>query len=76
MTGRELIVYILENNLEDKPVFENGKFLGFLSVDEAAVKFNVGRSTILTWAALNLISYIKIGDEIYIPANNTDPRKE
>lgn len=67
MTGRELIVYILQNHLEDKPVLEDGKFVGFLSVDDAAVKFNVGPSTVKTWIALGLMTGVKVGDVIYIP---------
>lgn len=29
MTGKELILYILENNLEDSEIFKDGKFLDF-----------------------------------------------
>lgn len=35
MTGRDLILYILMNNLEDEPVFEEGKFIGFVTDVEA-----------------------------------------
>ena len=42
MTGRDLICYILENNLENRSIVQNGKFCGFLTAEEAAVKFNVG----------------------------------
>ena len=31
MTGRELIVYILENGLENEPIFKNGKPIGFIT---------------------------------------------
>ena len=67
MTGRELIMYILQNNLEDKPVLEDGRFVGFLTVEEVAVKFNVGPATIKTWIALDLLEGIQVGDMIYIP---------
>lgn len=69
MTGRDLIIYILENKLEDTPMFENGKLLGFMDVHEAAVKLNVGPATIKTWFDLEAIPGIKIGEEIYIPVN-------
>ena len=46
MTCRELIIYILENNLEDEPVFKNGKFIGTMTISEAAAKLNVGSATI------------------------------
>jgi hypothetical protein len=42
MTGRDLIVYILQNNLENEPVFKDGKFIGFMTEGEAAEKFDVG----------------------------------
>lgn len=68
MTGRDLIIYILQNNLEDKPVFEDGKLLGFMTIEEAAVKSGVyGIETIKAMVQLNYIPYIKIGDMILIP---------
>ena len=69
MTGRELIVYILENHLEDKPVFENGKFVGFLTVEEAAAKMNLGVATINAFIQEGWLEGNKIGDNIYTPAN-------
>ena len=67
MTGRDLIIYILKNNLEDKPVFENGRLLGFMREVEAAVKFEVGIATIKAWVEMGILHGIKIGNEIYIP---------
>ena len=69
MTGRDLIIYILKNNLEDQPVFENGKLIGFLTVDEAALKFGVGPATIKIWYTLGVLQGIEIGGEIFIPGN-------
>lgn len=76
MTGRELIVYILRNNLEDKPVFEDGKFIGFLTPYEAAVKFEVGVATIKTWIDLHWIDSINIGGATYIPADADAPSEK
>lgn len=67
MTGRDLIVYILQNNLEDTPVFEDGRFLGFITDEEAAIKYNVGIATIRLWIDMGLLKGIKICDKIYIP---------
>lgn len=69
MTGRDLIIYILENNLEDKPVYEDGKLLGFMNIHEAALKFGVGTATVELWFKVGAIPGIKIGEEIYILAN-------
>lgn len=71
MTGRDLIIYILENHLEDEVVFKDGKIPGFLSKTEAAVKFNVGIYTIRTWFDLGVIDGIELGGELYISATAT-----
>ena len=75
MTGRELILYILENGLEDEPIYDpsNGSLVGFLTVSQAAVKFNVSTPTILTWIALGELDAIKLGEEFYIPAYSKRP---
>jgi hypothetical protein len=49
VTGKELILYILQNNLENEVVLKNGLFIELLNEQEAAVKFNVGIATIKTW---------------------------
>lgn len=73
ITGRDLILYILQNNLEDEPVFEDGLFLGFMNEMEAAVKFNVGVSTIRAWVYKGLLPAMHIGELLYIPANAEKP---
>ena len=76
MTGRELIIYILENGLEDEPMFKNGKPLGFMTIAEAATKFGVGNATVTTWICLGQIRYIQLGEKFYIPANEKSPLEE
>lgn len=39
MTGRELIIFILENNLEDVSIFDGDTLPGLMTLDEAAVKY-------------------------------------
>ena len=73
MTGRDLILYILANGLEDEPVFENGRFIGFLTAEEAAVKMNVGVATIHIWVGLGQLKGFKVGDGLYIPADAKSP---
>jgi hypothetical protein len=73
MTGRDLVLYILQNRLEDEPVFEDGIFLGFMNEMEAAVKFNVGTSTIRAWVYREMLPAIRIGSVLYIPANAEKP---
>ena len=75
MTGKDLIVYILVNDLEDVPVYENGRFMGFMTDSEAAEKFEVGTATIRAWIEQGLLYGVKIGDTMYIPQNATNPKK-
>lgn len=74
MTGRELIVYIMENGLEDEPIFKDGKFVGYMTIEEAAIHLGVGVETVKIWTLLyNLYDYIKVGDVIYIPVDAQTP---
>ena len=70
MTGRDLIIYILQNDLEDQEVYENGTFLGLISVNEAAIKFGVGVNTILAWHGLGVIDGVTVNNELYIFPNS------
>lgn len=72
MTGRELIIYILTNGLEDRPVFENGKFVGFLTDIEAAEKMNVGVATVQALAKMDRLASVNVSEGVYIPANLID----
>ena len=75
MTGRDLIIYILSNGLENEPVVKDGKPVGFMTVDEAASKMNVGVATIHVWIYQRQVEFVTIGDSIYIPANSESPLK-
>ena len=69
MTGRDLIIYILANDLENELIFEDGNFIGFVTVGEAASEMNVGAATILTWANQGRLQCVVVGDMIYVPAD-------
>lgn len=73
MTGRELIVYILENGLEDDPIYENGKFIGYMTSVEAAQKFDVGVATIWVWVAQGKLDGLLLGGTMFIPVNAVRP---
>lgn len=75
MTGRELIIYILQNGLEDEIVFKDGMFLGFMDENEAAAKFNVGVATINAWYMAGMIKGTKFGNSLYFLNNIADPRR-
>ena len=73
MTGRELIIYILENNLENEPILKDGKFVGFLTAVEVAEKMDVGVATIFTWWSHGMLDGVVFGGRLYIPVNFTHP---
>lgn len=76
MTGRDLIIYILKNKLEDEPVFKDGKLTGFLTVNEVAEKYNVGAATILAMLNLGQLECIVLGNMIYIPDTKSKEKED
>lgn len=65
MTGRELIIFILNHYLEDEDI-STMLTQWFISEEEAAVKFHVGLATIEAWFNHKQIEGLKIGETIYI----------
>lgn len=76
MTGKELIIYILQNDLEDEVVIKDGIFVWLMNENEAAVKFDVGIAQIKAWYMCGMISGTKIGEHLYFLRNIRDPRKD
>ena len=68
-TGREIIIYILENGLENEEIFKDGILVGCLTIEETAIKFNVGIATVKTWVHENMIKSFFINGNIVVPAN-------
>ena len=73
MTGRDLIVYILQNHLEDEDIFKDGVFVGFMKASEVAARLNVGTATVHAWVDMKRIDGIRINDEVYIPVKWKEP---
>lgn len=68
ITGGDLIIYILENHLEDEPIAKDGRFIGYLSMELFAQEMNVGVGTVKAWIKMSVISdAIPIGDTYLIP---------
>lgn len=61
LTGRHIILYILEHHLEDAVVD------GWLTPVEVAEKFNVGIATVATWISENKIEHISVLGQVFIP---------
>ena len=75
MTCRELIMYILANELEDELVFDHGRFVGFMTVDEVAVKLNIGIAAVCALIEEQMLDHISVGKTLFIPANFKIERK-
>ena len=74
MKGKDLIVYILLNGLEDEDIVdENGVIIGFMTIEDAAVKYDVGVATVRVWLNQGLIKGIRIAENILIPVNEERP---
>lgn len=73
MTGRELIIFILENHLEDFIIYENGEIPGFMTAEEAAVKWGCGSHTVMALIKMEKIPGVKIGETFYIREDVENP---
>ena len=71
MKGKDLISYILDNNLENEELFKNGifdpKIIGLMSMTEAAAKYGVGLATMKVLYNSNKEKGVIIGNEVYFP---------
>lgn len=76
MTGKELILYILQNDLENEVVIKDGIFVWLMNEEEAAVKFGVGVATIKAWYVCGMLKGNVIGNHVYFLRNTIDPRKD
>lgn len=66
MTGRELIIFILNHHLEDAVLFEDGKMPGYLTVEEAAIKMSTGVETVKALYKREVLKGFTLGDTIFI----------
>lgn len=62
MTGRELIVYILENGLEDAEMFDDSIIM---TADEKAAALATGVESVKVMYKLGTIDGLKIGNTVF-----------
>lgn len=72
ITGRDLVMYILKNKLEDKPINDIWCLKSFITAKQAAVRYNVGEETIKAWFAMGRLNGIQIGKTIYVTPVTTE----
>lgn len=73
MTGKDLIKYILENNLENEELLSTGLEPLLISADKAAIKWGCGPATVRAMVEMQRIRGTKIGNEYFIFALEPNP---
>ena len=65
------------NGLEDEVFYTEDELIeAFMSIEEAAVKFGVGTSTIHIWIDTDKLPYVRLNNNIYIPRNAKNPKEQ
>lgn len=72
MLGRELIIYILENGLENENVMSKEFLKAFPTIESVAVAFNVGIATVEAWLDNHCLEGIEFDGVTYIFPNSLD----
>lgn len=76
MTGKDLIIYILKNNLEDTEVFKNGtvnpEILGLVSVRKKATDDHVGINFIEALCKMGRINFVTVNGSKYVLQNELE----
>ena len=67
ITARDLIIYILQNGLEDKEVLDDDKKIGFKTLYGLAEKKNTGVETIFALCKMHDVPTVLINNKVCIP---------
>lgn len=76
MTGKEVILYILQNNLENEVILKDNFFFNCINEKEVAIKFEVGIATVKTWYERGLLPGVKLGNSIFFSRDILEIDKE
>ena len=67
MTYKDLIIYILQNNLENETIEDiSVLFPNFYPVEEAAVKLNTGVETVKVLYTMNKLKGLEFNGDVFI----------
>lgn len=75
MTGRDLIIYILENGLENEELLSNGLKPLFMTAEHAAVRWDCGTAIVKAMIEMGKVKGIKLGNEYFVFAKQPNPFK-
>lgn len=65
MTGRDIIIFIMENRLENVDIFKE-PLPGYITAEEFAERMDVGLATIDVWLKTGKITCIQLESGCYI----------
>lgn len=69
MTGKDWIIFILNNNLLNEDIEDLKMNDSFLTLEDAAVKLGVGTNSLLDMIKLKLVDHVKFDGQIYVHKN-------
>ena len=69
MTGKEWIIFILNNNLLDENLEDLRINDSFITLETAAVKLGVGTNSLTDMIKLGLVDHVKFDGQIYLHKN-------
>lgn len=69
MIGRQLIIFILANHLENEDIKCGPLLENYISEQDAAVQLKVGVATIRTMFDMGMLRGVKIENDVYIHAD-------
>lgn len=76
MTGKDLIMFILVNDLEDVEIVDEVLMSSlFMTVAEAAENFGVGIATVDAWINMDRLPSVMVKGTTYIPRNAKNPKE-
>lgn len=76
MTGKDLIIYILENDLLDAEIFTNTHpSTIFITPEMAATRWECGVATVKAMMEMNKVKGVKIGDCYLVLSKQPNPFK-
>lgn len=72
MTCKELVIYILENNLLNEPVFDGERFVGFITDGDAAEELKIGPASLDVLLNIYEVECVDINGVRFVPYDFAD----
>ena len=69
MKCKDLVIFIINNNLLDEEIESLKLSKSFLTLEQAAVKLGISTSSLKDIAEAGMLDYLKYGDELYFHEN-------